>query len=248
MLLSIVLVVFPFYRTTKMWLLICHLQSLLGNRLVSNLPAVVTTSNMFKFLFVIEFRGQAFLGDRVVIIFFLKIDYKSLTFNTFLGLRLCFLFVISNSIIVAGCQVRYIWNFGTINILNKINYWVVSNAFITIINLHVVWNSSEWHLNLRIGLKYTIVHFPAFGSNCLPLTRNSYLRYWQGYIIRLFATSTHPNYILLKIARLVQEGILCNEIDREFRIKCKLLRHSKRYYGYFKMFSRVWIMILEFIC
>lgn len=119
MLLSIVLVVFPFYRTTKVWLLICHLQRLL---MVSNLPAVVTTSNMFKFLFVIEFWGQAFLGDRVVIIFFLKIDYKSLTFNTFLRLRTCFLFVISNSIIFAGCQVRYIWNFGTINLLNKINY------------------------------------------------------------------------------------------------------------------------------
>lgn len=120
MLLSIVLVVFPFYRTTKVWLLICHLQSLLRNRLVFNLPVVVTTSNMFKFLFVIEFRGQAFLGDRVVIIFFLNIDYKSLTFNTFLRLRTCFLFVTSNSIIFSGCQVRYIWNFGTINLLNKL--------------------------------------------------------------------------------------------------------------------------------
>lgn len=129
MLLSIVLVVFPFYRTTKVRLLIWRLQSLLRNRLVSNLPAVVTTSNMFKFLFVIKFRGQAFLGDRVVIIFFLKIDYKSLTFNTFLKLRTCFLFVISNSIIFAGCQVRYIWNFGTINLLNKINYWVVFKCF-----------------------------------------------------------------------------------------------------------------------
>lgn len=117
MLLSIVLVVIPFYRPTKVWLLICHLQSLVRNCLVSNLPAVVTTSNMFKFLFVIEFRGQAFLGDRVVIIFFLKIDYKSLTSNTFLRLRTCFLFVISNSIIFACCQVRYIWNFGTINLL-----------------------------------------------------------------------------------------------------------------------------------